>query len=130
MAHWIFIEEGFYPLEEAFLITPSYTATILENAIMDVYLDNKEERRVRGSGMAISVHIVEMLEDHDDIDLIMDLGEGFMYLVKDPVIKSGKVFTPDVKSQLQFQARGPLQKLNGDEYRDIRSKLHLIGNGA
>ncbi|MGV8073076.1 MAG: hypothetical protein AB2L11_00740 [Syntrophobacteraceae bacterium] len=127
MAHLIYIEQGAYPLEEAFFITPGYAATTLEDAVLEVYLDNKEERRVRGGGMAANYLIVELLEENEDIDLLLSLGQGFHYLAKNPVIRAGKVFSPDVKSLIHFSAPASLQKLSRSEYLDIRSKLSLVG---
>ena len=126
MGHWIYIEEGTYVVDAAFLLTPAYIAAPLEDAVMEVYLDGTQERRVRGSGLAVSAHIIELLEDHDEIDLLIDLGDEFRYLLKSPVIRSGKALAPDVKSLLQFIAREPLQRLSNDEYAAIQSRLTLI----
>lgn len=126
MAHWIYIEEGTYLVETAFLLTPAYTAVTLEDAVLEVYLDRKAERRVQGHGMATNILIVELLEDHDDIDLLVDLGSEFKYLLKTPSIRAGKVFSPEVKSLLYFMAQGPVEKLSEGEYVHIRSKLSLL----
>jgi hypothetical protein len=126
MAHWIYIEEGTYVVDAAFLFTSAHMAAPLEDAVMEVYLDGTQERRVRGSGLAVSAQIVELLEDHDDIDLLIDLGDEFRYILRSPVIRSGKALAPDVKSLMQFVAQGPLQRLSNDEYADIRSRMTLI----
>jgi hypothetical protein len=126
MAHWINIEEGTYRVEAAFLMTPAYTAVPLEDAIIEVYLDSRRERRLRGRAMVINVHLVELLEDHDDIDLLLDLGDDFKFLAKIPTISAGKAFSPDVKALLHFVAQGPLEKLSGPEYQEILSRLDLV----
>ena len=128
MANWINIEEGRYVVDEAFLLTPGFAAAPIEDAMLEVYLDGSNERRARGSGMAVSMLIVELLEDHDDIDLILDLGDEFKYYVKAPLLRAGKALAPDVKSLLQFTPRGPLEKLGSVEYARIRSKLSLVGS--
>jgi len=123
MAHWTNIEEGTYPADEAFLLTQSCAATGLDGAAIEVYLDGANERRVRGQAMAVNALMVELLEDDGEIDLLLDLGGDFKYLVKAPLIRAGKVFSPGVKSLLQFNAQGPLQKLTQGEYAAISSKL-------
>lgn len=126
MAHWIFIEEGSYPLEAAFMLTPAYTALVLENAMIEVYQDANGERRVRGRGTARNVLMVELHEDHDDFDLLLDLGDGFTFLVAKPQIMAGKVFDPDVKSLVHFVANGPLERLTPEEYEKMRARLILV----
>ena len=126
MADWILIEEGAYPVEAAFLLTRKYRATPYEDASIDVYLDGGGERKVRGRGMTVNVRIVELLENEDEIDILIDLGGEFKYLLKTPSISAGKVFSPDVKSLVHFIAREPLQKLALAEFMKIRSLLSLL----
>jgi hypothetical protein len=126
MAHLIFIEEGIYPAEEAFLLNPGALGTVLDDAVMEVYQDGNNERRVRGRGLALNLSIVELLEDHDDIDILIDLGGQFKYLLKTPILKAGKVFSPDVKSLVHFVARTPLEKLNEVEFAGMREQLSLV----
>jgi len=126
MAHWINIELGTYRVEEAFLLTPGFTAGTLEDAIIEVFLDSGNERRVRGHAMATNMVMVELLEDHDETDVLLDLGGEFKFLLRAPSIRAGKAFSPDVKALLHFIAQGPLQKLSGPEYTEIRSKLTLL----
>jgi hypothetical protein len=126
MAHWIDIEEGTYRAEEAFLLTPRYAAMAMEDAMIEVYHDNNNERRVRGHAMATGMHMVELLEDEDDIHLLLDLGDKFKFLLHTPSVRAGKTFAPDVKSLLQFAAQGPLERLDGPKYTEIRSKLVVL----
>lgn len=126
MAHWISIEEGSYLVEAGFLFTAGYSAVRLDEGLIEVYLDGSEERRLRGEGRATNVLIVELLEDYDDIDLLIDLGSGFHYLLKTPKIMAGKIFSPDVKSVIRFIATGPAQRLDGTEYAKLRDRLTLL----
>mgnify|MGYP000862983294 CR=1 FL=1 len=126
MDHWIYIEEGHYPVESGFIFTPGNTAVTLDDGMLEVYSNKKEERRVRGQGMAVSALIVELLEDYDDLDILIDLGDGFHYILKTPLIKSGKVFTPDVKSMVHFIAERPLEKLDDNAYERVRTSLSLV----
>jgi hypothetical protein len=123
MAHWTNIEEGTYPADEGFLLARSFAATALDGAVIEVYLDRANERRVKGQAMAINALIVQLLEEDGEIDLVLDLGGDFKYLLKAPAIRAGKAFSPGVKSLLQFTAQGPLQKLTHGEYAAISSKL-------
>ena len=130
MAHWISIEEGSYLVEAAFLLTPVYSAVTLDDPLIEVYLDGNGERRLRGHALATNVLIVELLEDQDDLDLLLDLGNEFHYLLKTPSIMAGKVFSPDVRSLIRFIAKGPVQKLSHDEYLQVRSRLSLVDRQA
>ncbi len=128
MPDWILIEEGAYPVEKAFLLTRRYSAAPFEDVWLEVYLNDKDERRVRGRGMAVNMQIVELLETEDEIDLLLDLGGEFKYFVKSPSIAAGKVFSPGVKSLIHFIAQEPLQKLDRAEYMKIRSLASPIGS--
>lgn len=126
MAHQIYIEEGTYPAEEAFLLTAGHTGMVLEDTVIDVYLDGGNQRCVRGRARAVNLSLVELLEDYDEVDLLLDLGGQFKYLLKAPTLKAGKVFSPDVKSVFHFIAQSPLEKLEEDEFRRIRDQLTLV----
>lgn len=128
MAHWIFIEEGTYPAEQAFLLTPSDTGMTLENTMIEVYLDGDNERRVRGQALGTNLSLVELLEDNDEIDLLIDLGGPFKYLLRAPTLRGGKVFSPDVKSVMHFSAQGPLEKLDEDRFAQILNRLSLVSS--
>ncbi len=126
MAHWISLEEGKYLVESAFLLAADRSAVTLDDALLEVYLTGARERRLRGSAMVMNILMVQLLEDNDELDLLLNLGDGFHYLLREPLLRAGKVFAPDVKSLLQFIAQGPSQKLGGEEYQSIRSGLVLI----
>jgi hypothetical protein len=126
MAHWISIEQGVYLIDSAYVFNPAHQAVALEDGVLEVYLDGDDERRVRGQAMMVNRSLVDLLEDHDELDLLLDLGEGFHYLVKDPVIRAGKVLAPDVKSLAYFAAQGPLEKLAASEYHRIKGRLAVI----
>lgn len=127
MAHWIFVEEGDYWAESAYLITPGRTAMALEEVVVQVYLDGNNERRVKGQGMGFNLELVELLEDHDEIDMLLDLGGDFKYLLKTPTLRAGKLFAPDVKAKIQYIANGPLEKLSQEEFGDIHHSLKFVG---
>jgi hypothetical protein len=126
MAHYIGIAEGTYQVDEAILLTPGYGAIGLDQALIEVYLNQSLERRLKGSGLAVNTLLVELLEDHDDIDILLDLGGEFKYLLASPTISGGKMFSPDVKSLILFSANSPARKLDMDEVESIRSRLRRI----
>ena len=127
MAHWIFVEEGDYWAEAAYLITPGRTAMALEEVVVQVYLDGNNERRVKGQGMGFNLELVELLEDYDEIDMLLDLGGDFKYLLKTPTLRAGKLFAPDVKAKIQYIANGPLEKMSQDEFGEIHRSLKFVG---
>ena len=45
-----------------------------------------------GRGFVHNLLLVELLEDHDDLDMLLDFGAEYKYRLKAPTITSGKVF--------------------------------------
>lgn len=127
MEHWIGIEEGTYQLESAFVFTSGYTAVPLECGVMEVYLDSNAQRRLRGHGRAVNTKIVELLEDYDDLDILIDLGDSFHYILRTPRIMGGKMFLPEVQSLIHYIANGPAHRLSNAEYQQIHSRLTPVG---
>ena len=70
--------------------------------------------------------MVELLDDSDDLDLLLDFGDEYKYLLKVPNLQSGKVFSPDVKSVLQFTPQTPWQQLLPDEFNNLLSRLRIL----
>lgn len=124
MAHYTMIEEGSYPIEAAFLYTADHSAVALEDGIIEVYRNGDNERRLRGSGRAFNRLIVGLLEDHDDMNLLLDLGDSFRYVLESPFIRAGRSL--DVKGLIHFAAENPLRKLDGASFETLRSQLHLL----
>ncbi len=124
MAHFTMIEEGVYPIEAAFLYTDDHMAVSLEDGTIEVYLNGDNERRLRGSGRALNRLIVELLEDHDDIHLLLDLGESFRYVLESPLIRAGRSL--DAKGLIWFSAQSPLRKLEKATFEGLRSQLAVL----
>ena len=124
MAHYTMIEEGSYPIEAAFLYTADNNAVSLQEGMIEVYLNGDNERRLRGSGRAYNRLIVELLEDHDDMNLLLDLGESFRYVLEAPLIRAGRSL--DAMGLVHFAAESPVRKLDGETYETIRSELHIL----
>lgn len=126
MSNWIPFVEGEYLVDQAFLAASNFSATALENTIIEVYSDRQGKRHLKGHGRVRNLHIVELLENTDDLDIILDFGEEFKYLLKQPELQSGKVFSPDAKSTLWFTPNSPWQQILPAEYEALLSKLKLL----
>ena len=126
MTNWIPFAEGEYLVEQAFLSAADGSATVLENTIIEVYSDRQGNRHLRGHSRVRNLHMVELLEDSADLDIILDLGDEFKYLLKQPELQSGKVFLPDAKSTLWFTPNSPWQLIPPAEFEALLSKLKLL----
>jgi hypothetical protein len=54
------------------------------------------------------------------------LGAEFKYILKDPILKGGKVFSPDVKSSLQFLPQQPWEQIQQEEFEALYSRLNFL----
>ena len=126
MNNWIPFAEGEYLVDKAFLITASQTAVQVENAIIEVYSGPQGRRYLKGRGRIRNVLMIELLEDSDDLDMLLDFGDEYKYLLKVPNLQSGKVFSPDVKSILQFTPLSPWRQIPPAEFNDLLSGLRIL----
>ena len=126
MHEWIPFDEGKYRVERAFLITADLKAAPLENAFIEVYTGRQGIRHMKGRSLIRNILIVHLLEDSDDIDLILDLGGPYKYLLKNPEFEAGKVFSPHIKSTLQFSPSSPWKQIPKEEFENLISKLQLL----
>jgi hypothetical protein len=127
MEDWVPFKEGEYLAERAFLLAADDTAILVEDAIISVFLNRRGQRQLNGLCRVRNVLMVDMLDEHDDIDLVLDFGEEFKYLLKTPALKAGKVFAPDVKSTLQFVPREPWTQLAVDAFEALWSRSRFLG---
>lgn len=125
MRDWIPFEEATYSVEQAFLVTADKTATVIERALVKVYT-GRGGKRLSGSGLVQNILLVELLEETDDLDLILDFGGEFKYLLKTPQITAGKVFSPKVKSTLQFSPVTPWDQIPESKFDDLVSQLKIL----
>ena len=86
MNDWIPFENATYLVEEAFLVANDDTAVSVERTSIEVYTGKGGKKRLKGSGLIQNALMVELLEESDDLDLILDLGGEFKYLMKAPKI--------------------------------------------
>jgi hypothetical protein len=125
-ADWIPFEEGTYRVLKAFLITPELKAAALENAVIEIYRGRQGIRQLRGRCLIHNILVMQLLEDTDDIDLILDLGGPYQYLLKKPGLEAGKVFSPQIKSSLQFSPSRPWKKIPQTQFEKLISDLELL----
>ena len=128
MNNWIPFTEGEYLVEQALLVAGEDRAVSVEDVIVEVYSDQRGQRYLRGRGRIRNILMVELLEDSDDLDLLLDFGEEYKFLLKIPNLQVGKVFSPDVKSALQFTPKIPWHQIQQTEFGDILSRLHILSD--
>lgn len=126
MDNWIPFAEGEYLADMALLVADNQKAVPVEDAIIEVYSGPRGRRFLKGRGRIRNVLMIELLEDSDDLDLLLDFGDDYKYLLKVPNLQSGKVFSPDVKSVLQFTPQTPWQHLPQEEFNNRLSGLRVL----
>jgi hypothetical protein len=126
MENWIPFAEGEYLVDQALLVADNQNAVLVENVIVEVYADQRGRRYLKGRGRIRNVLMVELLDDSDDLDLLLDFGDEYKYLLKVPNLQSGKVFSPDVKSVLQFTPQTAWQQLPQAEYDSLLSRMRIL----
>ncbi|MBW2604882.1 MAG: hypothetical protein JRE28_11310 [Deltaproteobacteria bacterium] len=126
MSDWITFENATYLAKQAFLVTDDNTAAALEKTSIDVYTGRNGKKRLKGSGLVQNILLVELLEENDDLDLILDFGENFKYLMKTPRITGGKVFSPNTKSFIQFDPIAPWKEISESEFKKLTNVLKML----
>jgi hypothetical protein len=128
MTNWIPFTDGEYLVEQALLVAEEDRAVSIEDVIVEIYSDKRGQRYLKGRGRIRNILMVELLEDSDDLDLLLDFGEEFKFFLKAPNLQVGKVFSPEVKSALQFTPQIPWHQIQHDKFKEILSKLHVISS--
>ena len=124
---WIFFDEGRYLAERAILVKPDDTrAVMLVDTVIDIYSDRRGTRQLKGFATIANHLLVDLLDDTDEIDLILDLTGPFKYRLPNPQIRSGKIFTPDVHSSLQFFPTQPWRQIAEDGFDAYLSRLRFL----
>lgn len=128
MTEWIPFVEGEYAVEQAFIIAPDNRAVTVEDAFIEVYAGPQGRRYLKGSGRVQNILLVELLEDSDDLDLILDLGDEFKYRLIKPNLQSGKFFAPDSKSTLHFRPAAPWEQIPQADFKSLISRFKVISD--
>jgi hypothetical protein len=126
MSDWIPFEEGEYALKRAYVIAADRSATTVENGVLRVYTGRSGKKYLNGAGLIQNALLVELLNVDDELDLLLDLGDDYKYLMKHPHLKAGKVFSPNVKSMLQFTPDEPWHPLSAKEFDNMLRQLKII----
>lgn len=126
MKDWIPFENATYLAEQAFLVAEDNSAALLEQTIINVYTGSGGKRSFSGTGLIRNILLVELLEENDDLDLILDLGGEFKYRLKTPEISAGKVFSPNIKSSIQFSPIAPWHQIPESEFDVLLSRLKFL----
>lgn len=126
MDEWIPFEEGKYRVERAVLIASDDNGMELKDAVLEIWKDPRGRRRMRGRGRGRAANMVSLLDEGDELDLLLDLGEEFKYRLRHPRIQSGKVFASDVESVIQFIPQGPWEPMAAVEFDALLSRVRII----
>jgi hypothetical protein len=127
MDDWITLEEGRYAAVQAYLVAPDDSAVILENPHIDIVTGRFGKRYMKGGCLVQNFLMIDLLEDHDDLDIMLDLGGEYKYLMENPDIQGGKVFSPQVRSSLRFTPIAPWVKLSEADFDARLAQLNVRG---
>ena len=130
MTNWIPFAVGEYLVEQALLLAPDNSAAALENTIIEVYSDRQGIRQLKGHSRVRNEHMIELLEENDELDLILDFGEEFKYRLKTPEFQAGKVFSPAAKSTLWFTPSGPWEQISQNDFEQLMTCLNVLSNSC
>jgi hypothetical protein len=123
---WVPFEEGEYLVERGVVLAADESAVALEDAYISVAQGTGGRRHLSGSCRIRNVLLVKMLDDHDKVDLALDLGGAFKYLMEGPELKGGKVFSPEVKSTFQFTPTRPWKQIPEKEFDALWARIRFV----
>ena len=126
MDDWVPFAEGEYLVELAYLVTPLQSAVAIEDVVVEVYMGPAGRRRIQGHGRIRNALMVELLNDHDQLDVILDFGGEFKYRLEAPELQAGKVFDPEVRSALKFMPTGPWEQIPLPEFEALVKRLQIL----
>ena len=126
MDNWIPFGEGEYLVEQALLVADDKQAVAVDDVVIEIYADKRGQRHLKGRGRVRNVLMVELLEDSDVLDLLLDFGAEFKFMLKDPNLQAGKVFSPDARSVLQFVPQTPWQEMAPEAFADLMAHLRVL----
>lgn len=125
MDEWIPFAEGRYLAERAVLVAAEEKAVEVEETVIEVS-EGRGGRRLQGRGRIRKALLVRLLDEGEELDLLLDLGGEFKYRLPRPDIQGGKVFTPGVKSFIQFQPRQPWEQVPEAEFNSLMSRVRIL----
>jgi hypothetical protein len=128
MENWIPFGEGEYVVDQALLVAEDNKAMAVDDVVVEIYADQRGQRFLKGRGRIRNILMIELHEDSDDLDLLLDFGDEFKYLLKEPVLQSGKVFAPDARSVLQFIPSAPWEQIPTETFADLIAGLNILSD--
>ena len=126
MQEWLNIGEGKYFADRTLLVTVDRSAVELKDTVIDIYKDRQGVRRLQGQGFANSLAVIRLLEDHDKLDILLDLGANFKYRLIAPTLSGGKIFAPDVQSSMVFVPTQPWIPLTEQDFASAVKGLKMV----
>lgn len=126
MSEWIEFEEGQYAVCRAYLTSADNNAVDLSDPVLEIYTGRFGRRQMKGYGLVENTALVELHEDGDIIDLLLDLGGDFRFLMENPLLQAGKVFSPGVRSLVHFYPQKPWKPLSVADFEALRQRLSLL----
>jgi hypothetical protein len=126
MNQWIPFGQGTYAVDQAFIVTPAFKAVALLQTVVDVHEGPRGVRSLVGRGKAANALVVDLLEDHDRLDVLLNFGAPFTFWLQSPDIQAGKVFAPGVAATIQFTPQNPWQVLSAAEWQNIIARIERI----
>ena len=126
MDNWIPFGEGEYLVEQALLVAADDRAVAVDNVVIEIYADQRGQRHLKGRGRIRNILMIELLEDSDDLDLLLDFGDEFKFMLKEPILQAGKVFSPDARSVLQIIPQTPWQEMAPEAFADLMAHLRVL----
>jgi hypothetical protein len=115
-------------VERAVLLDTGGNGVAVEDAVIEVREDPAGGRRLRGRGRVRNLLLVQLLDAEEDPDLLLDLGGEFKYRLARPEIRGGKVFTPGIKSFIQFMPRQPWEPIPEAEFNSLMSRVRILSD--
>ena len=128
MDEWININEGKYIAAQVWLLAADGSGVEMDDTVITIYKDRTGIRRLQGQGFVNSLQVIELLEDHDDLDVLLDLGEDFKYRLVAPTLSGGKIFAPGVKSSMVFVPSRPWIPMSEAQYRSALDSATKISD--
>ncbi len=128
MSEWIPFGKGRYRVERAVLLAADHTGVEVEDMVVEILEDSQGRRRLRGRGRVRNALLVELLDGDEELDLVLDLGGEFKYRLRHPDIQGGKVFTPGVKSFIQFLPRQPWEPVPETDFTILMSRVRILSD--
>ena len=125
---WIQFDEGKYRVDQAYLTAGDSTGLQLENPAIHITTGRGGRKYLQGICTVRNTQVVELLEATDDLDILLDLGGEFIFLIEKAEMQAGKVFSPGVRSTLRFSPSRPWKQLSRNEFNKRLQGLEMIDN--